>query len=556
MDVASQPDRAVPIAVALLRLASDQRLVEHARAGSEAAFEALYHRHRRAVLAYCHRTLRSADDADDAMQQTFVAAYYSLDRLEHPFAVRAWLYGIARHRCQSALRARNGDSLDSAPEPVADGVAAELVARDDLRAVLADVAGLPDDQRFAIIQAELGGLSHDQIARVLGCRHDKVKALIFQARASLTANRAARETPCEEIQRQLATLRGPALRRAALRRHLANCAACTEFREQLRGKRRSPRSLVPAFLLNRGILGPLFGGTSETALSVGAVGTGGLTATALVAVALYGGDIVRAVTPGSDHAAVAAMARSSGATTANGQHRMLASSLQVWGAHLTNAAPPPSRHQASESGPAGAPEWPDSRQSPTGVTQPASPAASDATPRTDRPDQSRTASDSDKAAAAGDDASAKHGGGAPADPQSAEQAPEGPGDHPPAAGTKPAHAAAPTGAAGPPDAHAPGGATRPATPSPEHPPRRPPAPQADAPHSEPTAPPAPSASGAAPPPQPGIVTARDQDTPPSPNANGQAADNPRGPAHAPIQTAVAATPPSEPAPAAPPGPSR
>ena len=54
--------------------------------------------------------------------------------------------------------------------------------RADLRAVVADVERLPDDQRAALVLAELADLSHDQIAEVIGVRPGKVKALIHQAR--------------------------------------------------------------------------------------------------------------------------------------------------------------------------------------------------------------------------------------------------------------------------------------------------------------------------------------------------------------------------------------
>ena len=59
----------------LLRLASDERLVELLRGGSEAAFEALYARHHRGVLSFCRHMLGSAEEAEDAVQHTFLAAY-------------------------------------------------------------------------------------------------------------------------------------------------------------------------------------------------------------------------------------------------------------------------------------------------------------------------------------------------------------------------------------------------------------------------------------------------------------------------------------------------
>jgi DNA-directed RNA polymerase specialized sigma24 family protein len=79
----------------LLRLASDQRLVEYVRAGSDSAFEALFDRHYRSVLGYCEHMLSSREEAEDAAQQTFLVAYRDLVRSAEPVALRPWLWGIA-----------------------------------------------------------------------------------------------------------------------------------------------------------------------------------------------------------------------------------------------------------------------------------------------------------------------------------------------------------------------------------------------------------------------------------------------------------------------------
>jgi RNA polymerase sigma factor (sigma-70 family) len=208
---------------ALLRSASDQRLVEHVRAGSHRAFETLFNRHHHAVLSFCAHMLGSQAEAEDAAQQTFLVAYRDLVRTAEPVALRPWLYGIARHRCLVALRERRERPIGEVDEPGRGyDLTAEVGIRDDIRAVFADVARLPDEQRAALVLAELGDLSHEEIACVVGCPRGKIKALVFQARASLSAARDARETPCAEIREQLTTLRGPALGRATLRRHLNN----------------------------------------------------------------------------------------------------------------------------------------------------------------------------------------------------------------------------------------------------------------------------------------------------------------------------------------------
>ena len=92
---------------------------------------------------------------------------------------------------------------------------------------------------------ELGDHSHDEIAEVLGVRRDKVKALVFQARESLAGWRRARETPCVEVREQLATARGAAFKRAALRRHVARCEGCAEFETEVRRQRSAMALLLP-----------------------------------------------------------------------------------------------------------------------------------------------------------------------------------------------------------------------------------------------------------------------------------------------------------------------
>jgi RNA polymerase sigma factor (sigma-70 family) len=277
-----------------VRLASDQRLVEQVRAGSEPAFEALFDRHHGSVLAFCRRMLRSATEADDAAQHTFIAAYYDLTRSARPIVLRPWLYGIARNRCLNVLRDRRRDRDREAPEAATDRPAADVViARQDLRAVLADISGLPNEQRTALVLAELGDQSHEEIAQAIGCRREKVKALTFQARASLIAERAARETGCAEVRAQLITLRGAALRRGTLHRHLRECPGCRAFREDLRGQRRQlllwPLTAVAG--LRRMIGGALAGSGpgAEGAMAAAALNTGALGATALATIAIASG---------------------------------------------------------------------------------------------------------------------------------------------------------------------------------------------------------------------------------------------------------------------------
>jgi RNA polymerase sigma factor (sigma-70 family) len=278
-----------PRSAILLRLASDERLVELVRGGSEAAFEAIYDRHHRSILAFCRHMLGSADEGEDALQHTFMAAYRHLTTGDADIQLRPWLYAIARNRCLSMLRARRERPLEEYHEPSTEHLSAQAQRRQDVREVLADVAALPEDQRAALVLAELGAVSHEEIALVLEVPRQKVKALVFQARTSLAASRTARETPCADIREQLANLRGGALRRTTLHRHLRECPGCRAFREEVAIQRKTLAVALPVIAtpgLKEAALGAAFGSTGGGAAVTGG---GAVAAKALVAVALVGG---------------------------------------------------------------------------------------------------------------------------------------------------------------------------------------------------------------------------------------------------------------------------
>jgi RNA polymerase sigma factor (sigma-70 family) len=254
----------------LLAALSDERLVEHVRKGEQAAFEVLYDRYSGGILGFCRHMLGSVADAEDALQHTFIAAHWDIQRHDRrDLHVKAWLYTIARNRCLSMLRARREQPSAEPIDVVTDNLVNDIEHREDLRALLADVTKLPDDQREALVLAEVGDLSHSDISRILGCEASKVKSLVFQARTALIDRRMARETPCEEIREQLATLRGGALRRSQLRHHLEVCPGCTQYREEVRRQR--------AML---GLALPVLPSAALKAQVLGAIGLGGSTAAA------------------------------------------------------------------------------------------------------------------------------------------------------------------------------------------------------------------------------------------------------------------------------------
>src|ERR1700712_1367586 len=101
---ASAAPRGAPVGVAwqsahLMRLASDARLVALIREGRRVAFEVVYDRHHRSILSFCRHVLGDPQEAEDAVQHTFLAAYNDLISSDKPIQLKAWLFAIARNRC-------------------------------------------------------------------------------------------------------------------------------------------------------------------------------------------------------------------------------------------------------------------------------------------------------------------------------------------------------------------------------------------------------------------------------------------------------------------------
>ena len=80
-------------------------LLEQARAGDEEAFGRLVEGHRRELQVHCYRILGSTQDAEDALQETLLAAWQGLGGFEGRASLRTWLYRIATSRCLNAVRA-------------------------------------------------------------------------------------------------------------------------------------------------------------------------------------------------------------------------------------------------------------------------------------------------------------------------------------------------------------------------------------------------------------------------------------------------------------------
>ncbi|NDJ34739.1 MAG: RNA polymerase sigma factor [Chloroflexi bacterium] len=79
-------------------------LLRQAQAGDESAYTELHHQLEPAIRRFVYRLIGTGEEAEDVVQDTMIAFYRSLHRIDPPEHMRAYVYRIARNRCYDALR--------------------------------------------------------------------------------------------------------------------------------------------------------------------------------------------------------------------------------------------------------------------------------------------------------------------------------------------------------------------------------------------------------------------------------------------------------------------
>jgi RNA polymerase sigma-70 factor (ECF subfamily) len=195
-------------------------LLERARAGDRDAFTALVEPHRGELQVHAYRMLGSLQDAEDALQETLLAAWLGLDGFEGRSSVRTWLYRIATNRCLNMLRSSARRPVAAAPLPVSPpeptrlgevlwlqpypdvlleglpdrvpGPEARYESREAISlAFVTAVQLLPPNQRAVLLLRDVLGYRARESAELLGLTEDAVTSALKRARATMDAARSS-----------------------------------------------------------------------------------------------------------------------------------------------------------------------------------------------------------------------------------------------------------------------------------------------------------------------------------------------------------------------------
>jgi RNA polymerase sigma-70 factor (ECF subfamily) len=215
----------------------ETQLIDEARSGDQLAFERLVEPYRRELQVHAYRMLGSVAEAEDALQETLLAAWQGLPGFEGRASIRSWLYRIATTRSLNMLRsarrrpAAHLAALDAMPpeptrlgevvwlEPYPDVLMAEVAdtapgpeARYDAReaislAFVTALQLLPPQQRAVVILRDVLDFSAREVAGILGTTEQAVTSALRRARANLHRELPADPAPAppvdQDVEREL-----------------------------------------------------------------------------------------------------------------------------------------------------------------------------------------------------------------------------------------------------------------------------------------------------------------------------------------------------------------
>jgi RNA polymerase sigma-70 factor (ECF subfamily) len=163
----------------------EQLLVLRCQAGGEEAFEELVARYHPRLRYYLCRILPRADQADDVLQEVWLAVFRALPRLADPSALAAWLYRIARDKASVQWRAwppeRLLDVSDLVEEPSRDNE----FRQEDAMEIYTSLELLTLEQREILVLRFLEDMTYEQIAKVTGCPIGTVRSRLYYAKSAL-----------------------------------------------------------------------------------------------------------------------------------------------------------------------------------------------------------------------------------------------------------------------------------------------------------------------------------------------------------------------------------
>jgi len=185
----------MPMTRAQQEAATATALVERAKAGDPAAFNALVRRYRKRIFALALHLSGSESDADDITQDVWIRAFHTLDKFQGRSEFFTWVYRLTVNRAFDARRARIRRSESSFDDDPRLELAVEVDAHGDPRRaaelrqtytrVLMVLDSLPADMKTTVVLVALQGLSNAEASVIQNCSRGTIAWRLHEARARI-----------------------------------------------------------------------------------------------------------------------------------------------------------------------------------------------------------------------------------------------------------------------------------------------------------------------------------------------------------------------------------
>ena len=179
----------------------EQRWIAAAREGDQGAFEELVRLYEKRVLALTLRMCRNPEDAAEAAQEAFLAAWQGLEGFREESSFSTWLYRLASNACVDLLRREGKRQADASLDdedlnldiPASIPSPQEEAERRELREQIEEgLRALPPEYRAALVLREIQQLRYDEIGKALELDIGTVKSRISRGRKKLRSFLLAR----------------------------------------------------------------------------------------------------------------------------------------------------------------------------------------------------------------------------------------------------------------------------------------------------------------------------------------------------------------------------
>jgi len=176
----------------------DKALIKRAASGDDPAFTAIMRKYKSPLYRFAYRHMGDADDAEDIVQDTFIAMHRNLARYNSKYKFSTWAFQIAMNKCRDLGRKRKTRSFMQRMTPLMEVNITNVETQEDpdakiddksrLDAVSTAISQLPQNLKAPLILCTIENMSHKQAAEILNISPKAVETRIYRARQSLTGS--------------------------------------------------------------------------------------------------------------------------------------------------------------------------------------------------------------------------------------------------------------------------------------------------------------------------------------------------------------------------------